>query len=238
MTALFPRSSIRGAANDVPSIKSGQFLPALRSVEFSSCYVYSPHGDSYGSAASRLLCMRLKSGDVAWLPFYARLVREQTIQHSALWNLFAKNSLLVPVPGSAPASRGVWAAQRLALSLHGVGLGESVWTGIERRFCVRKSATALSAQRPTVRQHYESFAVIRQSTLAEPPTRLVIVDDVITKGRTILAAAIRLHEAFPNADIRAFALVRTMGLVSKIADALGPCQGVVRWAGEDARREP
>jgi hypothetical protein len=231
-------SVIRGAVDDAPSIKGGQFLPALRSVEFSSCYVYSPHGDSYGSAASRLLCIRLKSGDVAWLPGYARLVREQAIQHMALSHLFAKNSLLVPVPGSTHASRGVWAAQCLALALYGVGLGRSVWAGIERRFSVRKSATALSTQRPTVRQHYESFAVIRQSTLAEPPTRLVLVDDVITKGRTILAAAIRLHEAFPNADIRAFALVRTMGLVSKVADALDPCQGVVRWAGGDARREP
>ena len=74
-------SAIRGVADDAPSIKSGKFLPALRSVEFSSCYIYSPHGDSYGSAASRLLCMRLKSGDVAWLPVYARLVREQTIGH-------------------------------------------------------------------------------------------------------------------------------------------------------------
>jgi len=80
--------------------------------------------------------------------------------------------------------------------------------------------------------------VSTQSRLAGLPTRLVLVDDVITKGRTILAAAIRLHEAFPNADIRAFALVRTKGLVSGVADALDPCQGIVRWAGGDARREP
>jgi hypothetical protein len=226
------------AADDAPSIQGGQFLPALRSVEFSSCYVYSPHGGGYGSASARLLCTRLKSGDDTWLPIYARVVREQAIQRHVLSNLFAKNGFLVPVPGSAPASHGVWAAQSLALALHGVGLGGFVWAGIERRFAVRKSATALSAQRPSVRQHYESFAVSRQSTLPESPTRLVIVDDVITKGRTILAAAIRLHEAFPNADIRAFALVRTMGFVSKVGGALDPCQGVVRWAGGDARREP
>jgi hypothetical protein len=68
--------------------------------------------------------------------------------------------------------------------------------------------------------------------------RLIIVDDVITKGRTLLAAALRLHEAFPNADIRAFALVRTMGFVARLGDTLDPCQGIVRWAGNDARREP
>ena len=230
--------TFRTAADHSPSIQGGKFLPALRSIEFSSCYIYSPHGDSFGSAASRLLCNRLKSADFAWLPVYARSVREQTLQYAAWSRLFAKNSFLVPVPGSAPASRGVWAAQYLASALHGVGLGRSVWAGIERRFAVRKSATALSAQRPTVQQHYASFAVTRKSMPPELPTRLVIVDDVITKGRTILAAAIRLHEAFPNADIRAFALVRTMGFVPKVGDALDPCQGVVRWAGGDARREP
>jgi hypothetical protein len=67
---------------------------------------------------------------------------------------------------------------------------------------------------------------------------MVLIDDVITKGRTILAVAARLYEAFPNADIRAFALVRTMGLLANVARCLEPCQGVVRWARGDAWREP
>jgi len=182
--------------------------------------------------------MRLKSGNPTWPPVYAGSVRDQTIRHRALSSLFVANSILVPVPGSAPSTRGVWAAQCLASALHGVGLGCSVWTGIARRFPVRKSATALNTDRPTVQQHYESFAVATQLTLTDFPTRLVIVDDVITKGRTILAAAIRLQEAFPSADIRAFALVRTMGFVEDVSNLLDPCRGVVTWAGGDARREP
>jgi phosphoribosylpyrophosphate synthetase len=120
-------------------------------------------------------------------------------------------------------------------------LAGSVWTGVERRFPVRKSATALNADRPTVRQHYESFAVFMHSMSTRPPlepVKLVLIDDVITKGRTILAAAARLHEAFPNADIRAFALIRTMGFLAKIDDPCDPCQGEVRWSAQDARREP
>jgi hypothetical protein len=120
-------------------------------------------------------------------------------------------------------------------------LGGSVWAGLERRFSVRRSATALNGDRPTVRQHYESFAVSAYSIAAGAPfepVKFVVVDDVITKGRTILAAAARLHEAFPNADIRAFALIRTMGFVAKIDDPLDPCQGEVRWWAQDARREP
>ncbi|MGH8324178.1 MAG: phosphoribosyltransferase, partial [Steroidobacteraceae bacterium] len=130
---------------------------------------------------------------------------------------------------------GVWAAERLAFALHGIGLGGAVRAAIQRRFPVRKSATALNADRPTVQQHYESFSVAKPLT---PPDRIVLIDDVITKGRTILAAATRLHEAFPDADIRAFALIRTMGFLPNVTHCLEPCQGVVRWAGGDARREP
>ena len=213
------------------------FVPALRSVSFCSCYVYSPRGGGYTSAASRLLCTRVKSGDPHWLPPYAGQVLEQTWRHRELASLFGKEVVLVPVPGSAPSASKVWAAQRLAVALHGVGLGQIVWPGIERRFPVRKSATALNGDRPKVRQHYESFSVTGSPSITRPE-RFVLIDDVITKGRTILAAAIRLYESFPNTDIRAFALVRTMGFLSRVTDAMEPCEGFVTWAGGDARREP
>jgi phosphoribosylpyrophosphate synthetase len=67
---------------------------------------------------------------------------------------------------------------------------------------------------------------------------MVLVDDVITKGRTLFAAAARLRHEFPQLDIRAFALVRTLGFLSRLDRAFAPCQGVVYWAGGDTRREP
>jgi adenine/guanine phosphoribosyltransferase-like PRPP-binding protein len=68
--------------------------------------------------------------------------------------------------------------------------------------------------------------------------RIVLVDDVITKGRTLLAAAARLRRELPHADIRAIALVRTLGFLSRVDRLLEPCQGLVYWSGGDARREP
>ena len=59
-----------------------------------------------------------------------------------------------------------------------------------------------------------------------------------SKGRTLLGAATRVREALPDAEIRAFALMRTMGLVAEVGQLLEPCQGEIRWAGEDAHREP
>jgi hypothetical protein len=65
-----------------------------------------------------------------------------------------------------------------------------------------------------------------------------LVDDVVTKGRTMLAAATRVHEAFPSARIDAFAFIRTMGLVEEIEHLIDPCVGEIRWTGEDAQRRP
>jgi hypothetical protein len=47
-----------------------------------------------------------------------------------------------------------------------------------------------------------------------------------------------LHDAFPNAEIRAFALVRTMGFVPEVTRLFDPCQGEIQWNGEDAYRVP
>lgn len=149
--------------------------------------------------------------------------------------MFERQAVLVPVPGSSVLSGKAWAAERLAFALQGIGFGVSVWTGAYRRFPVRKSATALNGHRPSVQLHYDSFGLRASSHY---PEKIVLVDDVITKGRTILALAMRVHEELPNADIRAFALVRTMGLIADVSRLVDPCHGVVRWVRGDAEREP
>jgi adenine/guanine phosphoribosyltransferase-like PRPP-binding protein len=66
----------------------------------------------------------------------------------------------------------------------------------------------------------------------------VLIDDVVTKGRTLLAAATRVREALPGAEIRAFALLRTMGFIQGIDRLLDPCVGEIRWRAGDAHRNP
>ncbi|MFI4888976.1 MAG: phosphoribosyltransferase [Steroidobacterales bacterium] len=126
-------------------------------------------------------------------------------------------------------------AERLARALLEQGLGAAVWPGLIRKSPVRKSALAQAGARPTVEDHYDSFAV---ADLPMPSERVLLVDDVVTKGRTLLAAAARLEQVFPQAHIRAFALLRTMSLVSEIDSVVQPCVGEIRWCRGDARRCP
>ncbi len=178
----------------------------------------------------------LKAGDANFMLKYAFRVRQQATELPLFAGFFGATDVLVPVPGSAPRGAGtLWVAEHLAAALVREGLGRTAWTGLHRVRAVRKSATAGAGERPTVFSHYESFEM--QPSLPAPDA-IVLIDDIVTKGRTLLAAATRVHEAFPRAQIRAFALVRTMGLVPSVAQLLDPCRGEIRWKAGDAQRNP
>ena len=54
----------------------------------------------------------------------------------------------------------------------------------------------------------------------------------------MLAAVTRVAEAFPEAEVRAFALLRTMGLVENVERIVDSCQGTIRWDGSEVHRSP
>jgi hypothetical protein len=205
----------------------------IQAITYASCYVYSPTGAGAVCERSRLLRALLKSGDTGFMLKYALRVRQQADDSSPLAGFFGGSDVLIPVPGSG--LRGLWAAEHLSVALVNAGLGRVAWSGLRRIRPVPKSATAARGGRPTVSLHYESFVVERPPAL---PDRIVLIDDVVTKGRTLLAAASRVREAFPCAQIQAFALVRTMGLNSRIHQLLEPCKGEICWRCGDAHRWP
>jgi hypothetical protein len=206
----------------------------LPSVAFASCFVYSPRGTGLVSQGSRLLCERIKRSDPVWLPRYAVTVLELAERHGRFRAVFAGAPVLVPIPGSEPTT-APWTASYLAVALREFGLARATWIALQRRFAVRKSSLAPAGGRPTVQEHYQSFRVTASS---ETPQKIILIDDVITKGRTLFAAAARLQAALPHAEIRGFALIRTLGRLQHLDRLIAPCEGVVYWAGGDARREP
>ena len=198
-----------------------------------------------------MLCARLKSADRVWLPRLAAQVWLETVGHGRFATAFGARVVLVPVPGSSPAQGADWVGARLAWCLKQVGLAADVWPVLRRGHAVRKSAFAAAGERPSVLEHHASFAVdcalcagartTRASLVCEPHgagLRLTLIDDVITRGRTLLAAAGRVREAFPGAEVRAFALLRTLASAESLRRVLDPCEGEVRWVSGDARRSP
>jgi hypothetical protein len=183
---------------------------------------------------SRALVGRLKRGDPGLIPSYAARVLS-LVQQGQWHGFFGADVTLVPVPGSSPLVRGgLWVPLLVARELHAAGLCRDVSPLVTRIGAVAKSAYQPAAQRPTVQQNYDS---LNAQVLAPAPTRIVLVDDVITMGSTMLAAARRVAEAYPQAEVRGFALVRTMSGVD-VPVIVEPCTGTIEARRDRAVRRP
>jgi hypothetical protein len=246
-----PATRLRSATISQIEHGRGRDEASFPTLPFASCFAYLPGGSGLICEEGRLLCARLKASDTGWLPRLAVRVWLETVGHGQFAPWFGTRVILIPVPGSAPLQRSDWVGERLAWCLREVGLAAEVWPVLRRRHPVRKSAFAATGERPTVFEHYSSFAIespdwarvpIDPSRLGGEPgrgaLRLTLIDDVITRGRTLIAAARRLRETFPAAQIRAFALVRTLRPDETLRRLLDPCEGEVRWVAGDARRRP
>ena len=214
----------------------------LRKLEFGASHVYSPRGQTPLSLRSRELVGRLKRGDPQILPRFAERVFSLA-QQGRIPHFFGPQVTLVPVPGSSPlVHNGLWVPLLLARALRELALARDVVPILARVSAVRKSALAAPGERPTVQQHYDSFAA---QIVAPAPIQIVLIDDVVTAGSTLLAAAGRIAEAYPAASVRAFALIRTMSGVEidqVVAPATGtivsPCVGWIKPRGDRALRQP
>jgi predicted amidophosphoribosyltransferase len=119
-------------------------------------------------------------------------------------SVFDGESFLVPVPRSGLIkAHTVWPARRIAEELVRQRLGVDVVPVISRVAAVAKSAGNL--HRPPLAEHLASLAVQKSF---RPPSRLLLVDDVVTSGTTLMACMQRLADAFPGVPITAFALAR------------------------------
>jgi hypothetical protein len=206
----------------------------VQTLEYGSCYAYAPRGTSELSGRSRGIVGQIKKGDSALMPRIAARVADFSAKQRYP-NFFGPGVTLVPMPGSAPLVRGgLWVADRIAQALRAAYLARDVPQMISRVTAVKKSAFQIASERPTLQDHFDSFAV---QVLTPAPTHIVVIDDVITAGTTLLAAAMRVALAYPNAQVRGFAIVRTKssGDITSFQD---PSVGTARPRGLRAVRRP
>ena len=100
------------------------------------------------------------------------------------------------------------------------------------------------SQEVNVRTGSESMPChIARPTSGGPYPALVVVMEAFLATRNLLTLflCVPIHSVCAllcARDARFFALIRTQGYAQHMEHLQEPCQGVIRWAGGDARREP
>jgi hypothetical protein len=129
--------------------------------------------------------------------------------------LLSSELTLVPMPGHALRRQdALWVPKRIAEVLVDNGVGVRVATLIHRATAVVKSAIAPPERRADAQMHFESMGYTPQLGVSG---NVLFVDDVVTRGSTLLGAARRICESAGNGvvPIGAFALARTADLELK-----------------------
>lgn len=209
----------------------------LSELPFAARYIYSPRGQSEVSDKSRRIRDWLKAAFEPALAKMAERVRID-VEEGEYAEFFGADVVLVPVPGSTPRkdTSTLWVGERLCDALLAEGLAGSVSPYLVRNHQVPKSAFQARGNRPNVKTHYDSISA--SADLLQPP-RILLIDDIVTKGCTLLACGSRIQETLPDTNVKAFAMLRTMGLIPDVTQTADPCVGVISaLAGDDANRAP
>lgn len=143
---------------------------------------------------SKSIMLALKNGKFIGQPpiempqWIARSVRKD-LSNLPFSSFFQNDTVLVPMPKSTPMQKGtLWVPERIAFNLLDQGLGNKVVPMLERVAAVAKSAWSAPQDRPLPQQHYDSMVV--QKPL-EDPKRILLVDDIVTRGSTFIGGASR-----------------------------------------------
>ena len=173
--------------------------------------------------------------------------RMAEVRDAQLAQLFGSDVVLVPAPRSAPFPEGLsiplrgshkdflWVPRRICETLVAAGLAGGWRPLLRREHRVIRSASALPGNRPLPFAHYESLSCVSELV---PSERYLVVDDVVTRGSTLLACASRLSQAYPQAEVQGFALLRTVSNPAEFTGILDPVVGEVslRSQGDTLRR--
>jgi hypothetical protein len=208
---------------------------------FASLLQYAPRGTTPVSQLSRTVTYTVKSdgfiGATRVIAHAARRVAELLETSPFLQAYFGPGVTLVPMPRSSPRRAGfLWPAERICESLLAEGLGRDILRCLERTRPVQPASLAATGQRPNPPDHYDSIAV-RSPRRRTAPAQITLVDDVITRGSSFIGVAPRLLEAYPDATVRCFALVRTIS-PGEVPVLLAPIQGTITYQDGRLRRQP
>lgn len=216
----------------------------INELEFGSLLSYTPRGNSPNSNHAREFMIALKTekfiedsnGKPVPMSEWVAKKIHQNKTNLPFMHFFQQNTILVPAPKSSLMRPDtLWVPKILASALVKAGFGKEVQACLTRVSAVPKASTSAARNRPMPLEHYRSMRVV--GTLSQPE-QIVIIDDIITRGATLIGAANRLSKAFPETPIRAFAAMRTISNANEFDNLNEPCIGniTLRSFGDTLRR--
>ena len=202
---------------------------------FASLLQYSPRGQSDLSRKSRDVRSAIKGDGVigAYRVIDHAALRTKDIlsAYGFLSDRFGSDVVLVPGPrSSVQKGEALWPAKRICDALVYYGLGLETLPCLVRKTSVSKAAFA----RPEPIDHYDS---VECSGRIDAPSRITLVDDIVTRGSSFIGLYPRLKAAFPNAKIECFAVVRTMS-DGDVENILAPVEGTITYNSGHLYRSP
>ncbi len=191
---------------------------------------FATRGTNEIALTSRKICGNIKAGKIEVIN---RLIYhiQQLAEDHPISLMFENDPILVPAPRSTPiVEGGHWPTKILANEFVKSGLGESVLELLVRNKPVPRSSAVSSAdQRPTCSTHYESISTPPPAAFI---SKIIIIDDVFTLGRTSCACARRLKETYPDAEVYIFAAMRTRGFLKELDYIVKPSYHTMVYKSE------
>jgi hypothetical protein len=194
-------------------------------IDYGTLLRYSVYGGTKKGDKSKVICGKLKNGDSAISSRAAEIIKND---YSKLFeDFFNENTILVPMPRSAPlTNNALWPAKVICDEFRNLSLCADVQELLIRNTKVPKSSHQNGGgNRPSIKIHYDSFLV---KPVMLPFKNIVIVDDVLTLGRTSTAAIFKIKELYPEHTVKVFSIMRTRSREKKDV-LIEPQIGIMRF---------
>jgi predicted amidophosphoribosyltransferase len=178
----------------------------LSKLEYGTLLTYCPRGTSENALKSKTIVGQLKNGMKVTTITAVNTINNKNID--ILIPFFDNDVTFIPIPRSSPLKEGsLWPTKIIAETFIENGFGSDFSTCLNRKSAVKKSSLQTGADsRPSIEEHYNSLIVTPTLITTK---KIVLIDDVLTLGRTSFACALKIKEAFGDKDVKLFAMMRT-----------------------------